>query len=174
MSKKQDNLDHLVDAMPDQTLDPARSAALQGTGRSMLRLRITPKYAAGMDTPVPLYKILRIIFATLDRKREHILVLALDEARDIIGYETIVSRSRDCAALDATAIFRKIVVLRAMGVVVAHSHLSEQLDPSEGDALITARLMDGCRKLDVELLDHIIYTQKGYTSLREVAPHLFA
>ncbi len=38
---------------------------------------------------------------------------------------------------------------------------------------MTAKVVAGARLLDVEMVDHIIYTARGYASLREVVPAVF-
>ncbi len=46
-----------------------------------------------------------------------------------------------------------------------------RLEPSEYDVEMTAKVVAGARLLDLEMVDHVIYTARGYASLRELARH---
>ncbi len=48
-----------------------------------------------------------------------------------------------------------------------------RLEPSEYDVEMTAKVVAGARLLDLEMVDHVIYTARGYASLREVVPVVF-
>ena len=56
---------------------------------------------------------------------------------------------------------------------MAHNHPTGKLDPLEYDIEMTVKVVGIGKALDMEVLDHIIYTAHGYTSLREVVPAIF-
>lgn len=58
-------------------------------------------------------------------------------------------------------------------IILAHNHPSGQLEPSEEDLLVTLKMVEAGRTLDIEVVDHIIYTANGYSSIRELAPSIF-
>ena len=57
-----------------------------------------------------------------------------------------------------------------------HSYFFGVALPKKGkaDLLITAKVVEAGRTLDIEMLDHIIYAAQGFTSIRRVAPFVFA
>ena len=62
---------------------------------------------------------------------------------------------------------------RAVGIIIAHNHPSGSLDPSADDLLVTRRLADSGKVLGIPLLDHLIVSENGWTSLRERFPDYF-
>ena len=56
---------------------------------------------------------------------------------------------------------------RAAAVIVAHYHPSGNVEPSAEDRDVTARLKAAGETLGVRLLDHIIFSARGYYSFLE-------
>ena len=55
----------------------------------------------------------------------------------------------------------------ASGVVVAHNHPSGNLNPSESDSKITAKIKEAVNLLDIQLLDHLIIFDSEYYSFAD-------
>lgn len=53
-------------------------------------------------------------------------------------------------------------------MVVAHNHPSGVAEPSAQDRDITVRVAAAGKVLGVQLLDHIVVTDRGYASLAEL------
>lgn len=126
------------------------------------------------STPFDVYQVLHVIFQTLDDDQEHLILLILNAAQEIRGYKVIASGSQDHVLVDTKVLFRNALLLGASGIILAHNHPSDQLEPSTHDLEVTKTVVEGGRTLDIDVFDHIIYTRNGYTSLRNVAPVLFA
>jgi DNA repair protein RadC len=56
---------------------------------------------------------------------------------------------------------------RAAAVLIAHNHPSGNIEPSQEDMEITRRIKNAGIILGIELLDHIIFTDKAYYSFLE-------
>lgn len=123
--------------------------------------------------PYDVYAVLRAIYDTLDDDQEHVVLLVLNLAREVTGYKLISSGGQTHTLIDCKVLFRNALLLGASGVIVAHNHPGGQLEPSEYDVEVTAKVIEAGKALDVQVLDHIIYTAHGYTSLREAVPTLF-
>jgi DNA repair protein RadC len=52
-------------------------------------------------------------------------------------------------------------------LVIAHNHPAGSCIPSRADVDSTGRLINLCRELQVELVDHIVTGRDGVTSMRE-------
>ena len=55
----------------------------------------------------------------------------------------------------------------ASSVVLAHNHPSNNPEPSKEDIDLTENLVSAGKILDINLLDHIIIINNGYTSFKE-------
>jgi DNA repair protein RadC len=52
-------------------------------------------------------------------------------------------------------------------LVLAHNHPSGNLSPSEADRVLTQRIKDAGKLLDINLLDHVILAENGYYSFAD-------
>lgn len=105
---------------------------------------------------------LRPMFRDLDH--EEFGVLFLDQANHLINFEIVSAGGITATYVDPRLIFKKALSYNAVSVVVAHNHPSGQTRPSRADELLTQRLVEGAKYLDIKLLDHIIVTEHGYFS----------
>ena len=65
---------------------------------------------------------------------------------------------------DVRVILREALRHRSLGIAVVHNHPGGSLTPSTDDDSFTWRLYEACRVVGVTLLDHLIYTDRGYYS----------
>ena len=55
----------------------------------------------------------------------------------------------------------------ATAIILSHNHSSGNLTPSEADKSITRKIKEGATLLDIQVIDHIIVTQKEYYSFAD-------
>ena len=56
----------------------------------------------------------------------------------------------------------------ANSIILVHNHPSGNLKPSNADILFTQKINENAKLFDITLLDHIIISNKGYISLKEI------
>lgn len=98
---------------------------------------------------------------------EEFKLLLLDRANKVLG---IVHLSRGGTAgtvVDAKLVFATALQCNAHGIILAHNHPSGNTKPSQTDLDLTKRLTDGGRMLDIQVLDHLIITTRGYWSFAD-------
>ena len=69
--------------------------------------------------------------------------------------------------VDIRLVFKTAIELTAVGIIVCHNHPSAQLTPSGADILLTERIIEAGKTLDIKLLDHVIITQNEYFSFAD-------
>lgn len=111
--------------------------------------------------------ILKIISYIKNRKREHFIALYLNARQQLIKTYTVSIGSIDASIAHPREVFEPAISCHASNIIVAHNHPSGDPQPSHADILLTKRLQQAGDLLGIELLDHIIIAQKGYTSMRE-------
>jgi DNA repair protein RadC len=62
-------------------------------------------------------------------------------------------------------VVRRGLLLNAAAVIAFHNHPSGSLEPSAADRAVTARLKEALALIDIRLLDHIVVSAEGHTSL---------
>jgi len=116
-------------------------------------------------------EFLRAMVIKLPFEAERCHVLFVDNRRSHLGDAPIGSGGAHCLSMRMRDIFSKALSLRAHGIVIAHNHPSGQCRPSRSDIVSTRRLEQVATALDIELLDHLIFTQGAVYSMRAGAIH---
>ncbi len=144
-----------------------------------LQIRLSPKYFPTANNrlyihnPDAAYHALQSIYATLDHDQEHFILLSLNSVNEFRSYKVVASGGCYVVAGDLRIVFRAALFLGASQLIVAHNHPSEWLVPSDEDLMLTQTLVVAGQILDIEVYDHIIYGETGYTSIRECQPRIF-
>lgn len=103
----------------------------------------------------------------IDRQKEHVWVFLLDTRNKIKLIELVTLGILNSSIIHPREIFRRAVHEGCAHIIVAHNHPSDCTDPSEEDLGVTKRLKDAGKILGIELIDHVIVTLTGYSSLKE-------
>lgn len=102
-----------------------------------------------------------------DRKQERFLCCTLNGAHDVIAVRVITVGLVNRTIVHPREIYAEAVADRACAIFVAHNHPSGRLEPSPEDLDITARLKEAGSVLGIPLLDHLVFSHAGYTSMVE-------
>ena len=103
--------------------------------------------------------------ANLDH--EEVWILLLNRRNEVIKEFRLTSGSSVASVFDTKMILKRALLEDAQGIVMCHNHPSGTLRPSTQDDNITRKLSEGCRTMDIRLLDHVIITVGGYYSYCE-------
>ncbi|MFA5530737.1 MAG: JAB domain-containing protein [Thiohalomonadaceae bacterium] len=118
------------------------------------------------ESPREIYELLKAIYDLLSDDQEHLVMLVLNVGNEVSGYKVIASGTQTSGTGDAKIIFRNALMLGAAKIVLAHNHPSGSLKPSAQDIAFTEKMIELGRALSLPLVDHVIYTNKGYFSMR--------
>ena len=102
-----------------------------------------------------------------DRQREVFVVIYLDNRHRIIQYEELFAGSISGASVHPREVVKNVLLHNAAAVIIAHNHPSGIAEPSHSDALITRKLQEALKLIDVTLLDHLIIGDGEYVSLSD-------
>lgn len=118
-----------------------------------------------LQTAKSIHERMRYRIANLDH--EEVWVLLLNRRNEVIKEFRLTSGSSVASVFDTKMILKRALLEDAQGVVMCHNHPSGTLRPSPQDDSITRKLAEGCRTMDLRLLDHVIITVGGYYSYCE-------
>ncbi|WP_223225223.1 JAB domain-containing protein [Sphingobacterium cavernae] len=99
--------------------------------------------------------------------RESFYALYFNQKLDVVGYRKIADGGLDTVMVDMRLIMSSALLCKATRIAVAHNHPSGTLQPSTADRLLTAKINDAGKVLDIQLLDHIILTTDNYYSFKD-------
>ena len=101
-----------------------------------------------------------------DRKDECLVVLHVSEQMEHLQF-TCHRGDQVSVAVPTRKIIADAAELGTKGIILAHNHPSGDSAPSEADLRLTRHLAEACELLDVSVLDHLIFGQNRWTSLRQ-------
>ncbi len=102
-----------------------------------------------------------------DLPHEEFWILLLNRANAVIKMECISKGGISGTVVDARLILKPAIEHLASGIILCHNHPSGQLKPSEQDILLTKKLKEGVKLIDISLLDHLIIGNSKYFSFAD-------
>ncbi len=102
-----------------------------------------------------------------DLRREVFAVIFLNNAMKIIDFEIVSEGGMTGTVVDPRIILKKAIEKNAVNIILSHNHPSGNLQPSRADELLTQKLKEGARLLDISVRDHIIVSETGFYSFAE-------
>lgn len=98
---------------------------------------------------------------------EEFKVMFLNSRNRLLAIETIQKGTVNKSVIYPRKIVERALHNHATGVIIAHNHPGESLEPSEDDYRITKIIKEALKTVDVILLDHIIIGGNSYFSFKE-------
>jgi DNA repair protein RadC len=98
---------------------------------------------------------------------EKFIAIFLNTKNYIIGHEIISIGSLNATVVHPRETFNRAILHRASAIIVAHNHPSGDPTPSREDIEMTNRLKEAGQVIGIDLLDHLIITENGFTSLNQ-------
>ncbi|MDP4222863.1 MAG: DNA repair protein RadC [Bacteroidota bacterium] len=102
-----------------------------------------------------------------DLGHEEFWVLFLNRSNRIIDKMKLSQGGISGTVTDVRIIMKKAVEYLSSGIIVCHNHPSGNLNPSESDSKITQKIKDAGSLLDIQLLDHLIISDRDYYSFAD-------
>ena len=95
---------------------------------------------------------------------EEFHVLLLNQSATVIDSVRIGVGGLTETAVDVRVILREALLKRATALILCHNHPSGNLRPSTHDDRLTREVQEATKLLNLNLADHVIFTDNGYYS----------
>jgi DNA repair protein RadC len=102
-----------------------------------------------------------------DLPHEEFWILFLNRSNRIINRMKLSQGGVSGTVTDVRMVMKKAIEYLASGIIVCHNHPSGNLNPSESDTNITRKIKEAGNLMDIQLLDHLIITEKDYFSFAD-------
>ena len=103
----------------------------------------------------------------MDLSHEEFYILLLNRANEVIGKEQVSKGGIAGTVADGKIIFNHAISKKASAIILAHNHPSGNLKPSDSDIKLTKRLTSFGKYIELEILDHLIFSDNGYFSFAD-------
>lgn len=101
-----------------------------------------------------------------DKKQEYFVCLTLDGANRLIAKRVITIGTLTSSLVHPREVFAPAIEDRAASIIVAHNHPSGNLEASDADMAVTARIKEAGELLGISLIDHVLITKDSWQTLR--------
>ena len=101
----------------------------------------------------------------MDYKQENLVMLVLNTKNKVIFKEIVFKGGLNSCIIDPKTLFRKALEKNGNAMIIAHNHPSGDLEPSNEDIEVTNNLKEAGKLINLQLLDHVIFTDKNYSSI---------
>jgi len=121
--------------------------------------------------PSDIYQIMQPIYAlndNLDRDREQLYLIGLDSRNNIKTIDLISLGTLNETLVSPKEVYRTALIKNCASIILVHNHPSQDPTPSQADLEVTKKLKEAGKMIEVNLIDHLIFTDNGYQSLKEM------
>lgn len=98
---------------------------------------------------------------------EEFKAILLNRANRLLGIQDVSKGGIAGTVADPKVILSAALSSGASSVILTHNHPSGNLNPSREDILLTKKIVEGAKLLDISVLDHVIVTAEGYYSFAD-------
>ena len=103
----------------------------------------------------------------MDLQHEEFWVLMLNRGNQVLKRVQVSLGGVSGTVVDAKIIFKKALEIPASAIILCHNHPSGNLRPSQADIEITNKVKKGGELIDINVLDHLIVSERGYFSFAD-------
>ncbi len=98
---------------------------------------------------------------------EHFYLILLTRSNFVIKKHLVSQGGTAATVVDAKVVFKIALEHMSQSVILVHNHPSGSLTPSEQDRRLTQKMVKIGRDLDLPILDHVIFSDRGYFSFAD-------
>ncbi|MDF2931918.1 MAG: hypothetical protein K0R36_1249 [Chryseobacterium sp.] len=132
-----------------------------GKRRASQEIPEKPQISSSNDA----YQILKLHLA--DLRTEEFWAIFLNQSNKVIHISRLTQGGINQSIVDIRIVFKTALDHFATGIIISHNHPSGNLKPSDEDIQITKKIKEAGNLMNVQLLDHLIITQKNYLSFAD-------
>ncbi len=118
-------------------------------------IMITPEIAAAYFMP-----------KLRDLSHEEFYVAFLNNSKRLLGIKKISSGGSTSTIVEPAEVMRQAILNQANSIILVHNHPSGYLKESKADIMLTKRLAESGKLLNIPVIDHIIIAGNDFISLK--------
>lgn len=96
--------------------------------------------------------------------KEYFKLVLLNHSNKVLGITTISEGGMDSTVVDVRLVLQTALLAHSSNIILAHNHPAGVLYPSTLDNMITQKIKEAAKLMDIKLYDHLIVTSEGYYS----------
>lgn len=101
------------------------------------------------------------------KQQEHLLLIMVNTKGGLIGEKVIFKGTVNGSLVSPREVFIEALQRQAVYIILLHNHPSGDPSPSNEDIVLTRRMKEAGKLIDIQVLDHIIIGDHRYFSFAE-------
>ena len=102
-----------------------------------------------------------------DEVKEKFFAICLNSANKIIKYELISVGTLNSSLVHPREVFKVAIENNSASIILLHNHPSGNWEPSNEDIVLTKKMVEVGKLMDIPIFDHIIIAGDRFTSMVE-------
>ena len=119
-------------------------------------------FYVAMDAKIYEYVKNKLMF----EQQEKVLVLCLNSRLEVIKEKTVFIGSNNISIISSRELFKEALICGSSRIVIIHNHPSGNPEPSVEDIEATKKIFSIAKKLDIEVVDHLIIGRNKFYSFQ--------
>jgi len=144
----------------------AKATAIKAACEIGLRIGDKSENVKKITTPKDVYDV--IYKELYGKQKEYLYIINLDNKNRPISKEIITIGTTNQALISSKDVYQKALAKNAASIILVHNHPSNDPTPSKEDIITTEMIAEAGLKIGIPLLDHLIFTDTNYTSLKSL------
>lgn len=162
-------LKNLLDAdvnelMQNKYLGIAKASSIVAALELSKRIIKNDSVIKKITNPSDVYEYMRSLL--FSQNKEHLYLINLDHKNNIISHKLLSIGTSNQTLIEVREIFRYALKNNSHSIIIVHNHPSNDPTPSKEDIEITKKIAKAGSDIGIILLDHIIFCDKDFTSLK--------
>lgn len=120
-----------------------------------------------LDTPLKVCEVMREVFHIHKCAEEQVFMISLNTKNVPTAFFRISKGTVSTALVSTRELFIQALLSSAVRIIICHNHPSQDVTPSKEDSILTQKIQEAGRLLDISLTDHIIISDENYYSFSE-------
>lgn len=129
------------------------------------KIKSSDKFAVAKSCDAVEY--LRKVWTDSLEHYESFYVLLLNRSNKINGHFLLSKGGIAGTVADIRIVMQAAILSNSSGIILAHNHPSGALLPSNEDKILTNKMIEAARILDISVLDHVILSADSYFSFSD-------
>ena len=105
--------------------------------------------------------------------QEHMVLVTLNSSNEVINVHELTTGLVNQTLVHPREVFVRAIEDRAVSVILVHNHPSGSSEPSREDLHLTKTLCSAGKIVQIPVIDHLIISRYGLTSLCRLYPEIF-
>lgn len=135
-----------------------------------MNVRLTKEQKIKIVNSDDIYSIMQQILLRenkIRRGQEHFWIVGLNLENKILFIELMGLGADNRVNIKPPQVFRMAIYKTAPKIILVHNHPSGIIEPSEADLKTTDRLLKSGEIVDIDIIDHLIISEKKYFSFNQ-------